>query len=267
MRTVVAVTAPVEAAGPNALTQSPTARLVAAAAWRRGHRGAAGGRDLELLASWAWQASWPSSSMDFAVLPKLPGETSKPVTDRVDPLTAVTFPLAMAMLARPENPEPRLDLELNVGRVPPVVPLSPLRRKKPPPPPPPPGPPAPAPPPVVPAPRPNAPVHDPLDEAVVTVMLRAAMVVFDDFEGVPVTVTQSPAVERAHGLRHGLGEGRRGRPADRRLPSAGVLHLHGRAGDARRHSRWHRGFDGVVAAPAADPSVVAATSATAPAPT
>ena len=33
MRTVVAVTAPVVAAGPNALTQSPTARSVAAALW------------------------------------------------------------------------------------------------------------------------------------------------------------------------------------------------------------------------------------------
>ena len=36
-------------------------------------------------------------------------------------------------------------------------------------------------------------MHDPEDDAAVTEMLRAAMVVFDDFEGVPVTVTQAPA--------------------------------------------------------------------------
>ena len=36
-------------------------------------------------------------------------------------------------------------------------------------------------------------MHDPVEEAATTEMLRAAMVVFDDFEGVPVTVTQVPA--------------------------------------------------------------------------
>jgi hypothetical protein len=36
-------------------------------------------------------------------------------------------------------------------------------------------------------------VHVPVDEGLETVMLRAAMVVLDDFDGVPVTVTQSPA--------------------------------------------------------------------------
>jgi hypothetical protein len=37
------------------------------------------------------------------------------------------------------------------------------------------------------------PVQDPDVEAGATEMLRAAMVVLDDFDGVPVTVTQSPA--------------------------------------------------------------------------
>ena len=38
-------------------------------------------------------------------------------------------------------------------------------------------------------------MHDPVVEAATTEMLRAAMVVFEDFEGVPVTVTQVPAVK------------------------------------------------------------------------
>jgi hypothetical protein len=188
MRTVEAVTAPFDAAGPNALTQSPTARLVAAAVCVAetvvllvvvilsfSVLGVAGLLVLELE--------------DFAVLPKLPGEMSNPVTDKVDPLTAVTLPLAMAMFAAPGNPRP--DPDLKVGRVPPVVPLAPPRGKNPPPPP---KPPAPAPPLVDPLPPPNVPVHDPLDAAVVTVTLRAAIVVFDDLVGVPVTVMQSPDV-------------------------------------------------------------------------
>ena len=41
----------------------------------------------------------------------------------------------------------------------------------------------------------NEPVQDPVDDGVPTVMLRAAMVVLDDLDGVPVTVTQSPAAK------------------------------------------------------------------------
>src|SRR5258708_28703598 len=80
------------------------------------------------------------------------------------------------------RPEPGL----NDGRVPPFAPPAPDPKRKPPAP-------GPGPPPDVPAP-PNrdCPVHDPLEDAATTEMLRAAMVVFDDFEGVPVTVTQSP---------------------------------------------------------------------------
>jgi hypothetical protein len=261
MWTVVAVTAPVDVAGPNALTQSPTATLVAAAGWVAetvvlaavvilsfSVFGVAGFLVLELE--------------DFAVLPKLPGEMSNPVTDRVDPLTAVTLPLAMAMSA-PENPEPRLDLELNVGRVPPVVPLSPLRRKKPPPPPNPPGP---APPPVVPVPRPNVPVHDPLDEAVVTVMLRAAIVVFDDLEGVPVTVTQSPDVRELTACVTVWEKVVEDVHVTAVCPVLGFCTSMVEPVMAATLPLAPR-FDGAVAAPAADPSVVAATSATAPAPT
>ena len=38
-------------------------------------------------------------------------------------------------------------------------------------------------------------MQDPVDEGVLRVMLRAAMVVLDDLDGVPVTVTQSPAAK------------------------------------------------------------------------
>ncbi len=72
-------------------------------------------------------------------------------------------------------------------------PLVPLRPEKPPPPLPvrkaKPPPPLGAPLVVLPPP----PVHVPVELGVVRVMLRAAMVVFDFFDGVPVTVTQSPA--------------------------------------------------------------------------
>ncbi len=255
MRTVVAVTAPVDAAGPNALTQSPTARLVAAAGWVA--------ETVVLLVvvilsfSVLGVAGFLVLELEFAVLPKLPGEMSNPVTDKVDPLTAVTLPLAIAIVPAPANPWP--DPDLNVGRVPPV-PLSPLRRKKPPPPPPNP------PPPVALGPRPNAPVHDPLDEAVETVMLRAAMVVFDDLEGVPVTVTQSPDVSEL---------------------TAWVTVWEKVVDDVQLTAVCPEvGFctsmvepvmaatlplapmvEGAAAAPAAEPSVVAATSATAPPPT
>jgi hypothetical protein len=185
MRTVVAVTAPLEAAGPKALTQSPTARSVEAAdsvartvvdpdvvIFRPCVFGVVGLEPLELP--------------DLRA--KLPGWTSKPDTDTVDPLTAVTFPVASASEPRPPNraPEP----PGNGGRCPPALPLSPVRKLKPPPPVPPRGP---RPPGGVPALDRTGLVQDPDVEAGATEMLRAAMVVLDDFDGVPVTVTQSPA--------------------------------------------------------------------------
>jgi hypothetical protein len=142
MRTVVALTAPVDVAGPNALTQSPTARVDAVAA-------CVADTVVELvvvivsfsvLGVAAFLALEPE---DLLGRPKVPGDRSTPVTDAVEPLTAVTWPLAMAMLPAPAKALP--DPGLNVGRVPPVVPPLPLRGNPPPgkPPPPPPGKPAP----------------------------------------------------------------------------------------------------------------------------
>src|SRR5580704_15007197 len=129
MRTVVAVTAPLEAAGPKALTHSPTARSVEAAdsvartvvdpdvvIFRLCVFGVVGLDPLELP--------------DLRA--KLPGWTSKPDTDTVDPLTAVTFPVASVNEPRPPNRAP--ELPGNGGRCPPALPLSRVRKLKPPPP-------------------------------------------------------------------------------------------------------------------------------------
>jgi hypothetical protein len=185
IRTVVAVTAPFDAPGPKALTQSPTARSVEAAdlvaltvvdpdvvIFRSCVFGVVGLEPLEL----------PD------LRPKVPGLSSKPDTETVEPLTAVTLPVASVSEPRPPNRAP--DPPGNGGRCPGELPLSPVRKLKPPP-----GPPTgPAPPGGVPALDRAGPEQDPDVEAGATEMLRAAMVVLDDFDGVPVTVTQSPAV-------------------------------------------------------------------------
>ena len=188
---MVAVTAPLVAAGPNALTQSPTARSVAATVCV-----ALSVVELEVV---ILRVSVLGSVGFFVLvlfelddLPvgrvKLPGDTLMPDSVTVDPLTAVTLPEAMEIdanslrkLLEPDPPEGKL------GREPLVVP--PLARKFPPPrkPKPPPGAP------VVPLAVVRPPVHEPVELGEVTVMLRAAMVVFDFFEAVPVTLTQSPA--------------------------------------------------------------------------
>jgi hypothetical protein len=114
---------------------------------------------------------------------KLPGVMPTPDTETVEPLTPVTLPDAIAMVARPANR--RAEPAGKLGRVPLVLPDPALRKLKPP------GRPK-APPVDVPLLR--APTEqDPVDEALRRVMLLAAIVVLDDFEGVPVTVTQSPA--------------------------------------------------------------------------
>lgn len=179
---MVAVTAPFVAAGPRAVTQSPTARSVAAADWvednvvdpdvvilRFSVFGATGLEVFELL-----------ELLDL-VRGKLPGEMSTPDTETVEPLTPVTLPDVMAMELRPANR--RAEPAGKLGRVPLVLPVPPLRK--------PPGP-ANAPPVDVP-PLVVREVQDPVDEGLRTVMLRAAIVVLDVFDGVPVTVTQSPA--------------------------------------------------------------------------
>ncbi len=136
MRTVLAVTAPFVAAGPNAVTQSPTARSVAAAACvavnvvdpdvvtlRFSVLGAAGFLAFALL-----------ELLDFVERVKLPGERSMPVSEIVEPLTPVTLPDAMAIEARPGNR--RAPPAGKLGRVPlePEPPVVPRRKLKPPPP-------------------------------------------------------------------------------------------------------------------------------------
>jgi hypothetical protein len=91
MRTVEAVTDPLAAAGPKALTQSPTARSVEAAVCV-----ALTGVELDVV-------TFSVSSLGVGVffdllsllLGKLPGDTEMPEMVRVDPLTAVTLPDAM----------------------------------------------------------------------------------------------------------------------------------------------------------------------------
>ena len=83
-----------------------------------------------------------------------------------------------------------------------------------------------------PAPPPNPGlVHVPALDTLLIVMDRAAIVVFDFFDGVPVTVRQSPT---AIALRFGggLGERRCRGPGDRGL-RGGTLHLHRRARNGR----------------------------------
>ena len=186
MRTVVAVTEPFVAAGPKALTQSPTARSVDAAVW-------VALTVVELAVVTLIVSVLVLGLVGFLVfdedLVKAPGLMLMPDTVRVEPLTPVTLPEAMARFAKAlrklEEPPP-----LKLGRVPPSAPppppKPPLVRKPPPPPGNAPAPPAPA------APERLRVVHDPDELAVFTVMVRAAIVVLDFFEGVPLTVTQSP---------------------------------------------------------------------------
>jgi hypothetical protein len=189
MRTVVAVTAPVVVAGPNALTQSPTARSVAEELCVAATVVALvvvilRFSVLRLLGFFVFVLMDSLELVDSLGRMKLPGEMTNPETERVDPLTAFTLPVAMAMDAGLGKFRP--DPGVNDGRVPPFVPPAPDPKRKPP---------APGPGrlPVLPLP-PNRDwgVHDPVEDAATTEMLRAARVVFDDFDGVPVTVTQSP---------------------------------------------------------------------------
>ena len=175
MRTVLAFTLPFEAAGPKALTQSPTAKTLALAVCVVvtvvdpvvvivtfcvfGVAGFFVLAPLELVAR------------------KFPAPRSNPITDTVDSLTPVTFP---DTTVRSASPGKRRVPPGNEGRVPPAPPG---RKRKPP------GPPKP---PLV-APAPPATVHDPLAEGARRVMVRAATVVLEVLEAVPVTVTQSPA--------------------------------------------------------------------------
>jgi hypothetical protein len=193
IRTVVAVTDPLVAAGPKALTQSPTARSVDVAVW-------VALTVVELDVVILSVSVFVLGAVGFLVFDEEfvvgrvndPGLMLIPDTVTVDPLTPVTLPEAMATLARAlrkfDDPLPP-----KLGRVPPSpLPLpAPVRAAPPRKPAPPPGKPPPAPPAAVPV-RPPC-VHDPVELAVVTVMVRAAIVVLDVLDGVPFTVTQSPA--------------------------------------------------------------------------
>jgi hypothetical protein len=119
---------------------------------------------------------------------KFPRARLTPDTVKVVPLTAVTFPDVIAKLASCErNLEAAPEPPGNDGRVPPdperVKPPPPLRGNPPP---------ENAPRPVV-VPEPTR-VQDPDELGAFTVMLRAATVVLDFFDAVPVIVTQSPVV-------------------------------------------------------------------------
>jgi hypothetical protein len=198
IRTVVAVTAPLLAAGPNALTQSPRARSPEAADWVAltvvdfdevivSFSGfGAVGLLVELL-----------FELDELRVGRFPKENVVPEMVTVDPCTAVTLPEAMDMEA--SCLRKLLEPPGKLGRLPLEPPPSKPPRANPPPPgnpPPPPGNP-----PVLGAPDAPEPdalaerVHEPLDVGVVTVMDRAAIVVLDFFDAVPVAETQSPTAK------------------------------------------------------------------------
>jgi hypothetical protein len=188
MRTVVAVTEPFAADFPNALTQSPTARADAVVACVSVN---VVDDDKVTFRFSALGVVGFVVVLDLVVVGRANEPSKIPDIDTVDPLMAVTFPLPIEKL-RPPNPalplKAPLPLELPLapppskppGRPPPGKP--PLRPAKPP---------APNPlRPAVPAPAPV--VQVPEEEAVLMTMVFAAIVVFDDLEGVPVTVMQSP---------------------------------------------------------------------------
>jgi hypothetical protein len=185
MRTVLAVTAPLVAAWPNALTQSPTANELDVVDWV-----AFTGVELDVVmvsVSVFGRVGFFVFELDFVVgrANPLPGFTVMPETVSVEPLTPVTVPDAMSRLANclrkflPPEPPPGNPAPLRNWKPPDAPPL------------------AAAPVPPVPVPilnPPPAPPQDPLDVAGITLIERAAMVVLDVFDAVPVTVTQLPVV-------------------------------------------------------------------------
>ena len=175
---------PLLAAGPNALTQSPTATALAVTDWVLFT-----GVELPVVMV-SFCVLGVGGFLFLALLFELvdvgrrdPSESVVPDTVSFDPLTAVILPLAMERLASwvGKVPPPGARPE-NTRRVPPGAP---------------PGKPPPTgnrPPPKVrvegdPGP---GPAHDPFDDGVVRLIERAAIVVFDFFEAVPVTLMQSP---------------------------------------------------------------------------
>jgi hypothetical protein len=185
IRTVVAVTAPVVLAGPNALTQSPTANAVDVVAWVSDRVVV----DAVVIFSFSvfTDGFFLAALLDLLVEALSVWLSTVPDSDTVVPETAVTLPLANVKLPPPNAPP--APPEVRLGKLPPGgVPVPPPVRPAPPPNPPNP--------PRAPAPNPPAPpgpaAHVPDDVGLLIVMDRAATVVLDFFDGVPVTVRQSP---------------------------------------------------------------------------
>jgi hypothetical protein len=187
MRTVDAVTAPVLLDGPKAVTQSPTASAVDEIDWVSDKVV----DDAVVIFSFC-VLSLGAFVLVFdadLLVERVKREFSNvPDSETVEPLTAVTVPLAIARLAAPANDRRAL--------APGPAPPAPPRGKLPPggvkPEPLPPAPPAPPPNRPRPTPPPKPRVHVPEDDGWLIVMDRAAMVVLDFFDFVPVTVRQSP---------------------------------------------------------------------------
>ena len=194
IRTVFAVTAPLVAAGPNALTQSPTAKALDVVDWVV----LTGVEPDVVMVSFSvfGGLGFFVFELDFVVrrAKPLPGFSMMPDTVIVEPLTAVTLPDAMSRLANCLRKLPRRIRRPGSSgatrSIPPSGKPPPPRNSEPPPPPPR------KPPHRRRRSRVLAPklLHDPVDVGEVTLIERAAMVVLDFFEAVPVTVTQSPAV-------------------------------------------------------------------------
>ena len=116
MRTVVAVIEPFVAEGPNADTQSPTARAVEDTVCV-----VLTGVELDVVTLSVWVLGFVGF-LDVLVLlreVKLPPENDTPDTVSVDPLTPVTLPDAMSRLANALAKLPALPPLGKLGRVPP----------------------------------------------------------------------------------------------------------------------------------------------------
>jgi hypothetical protein len=189
IRTVLAVTAPVLAAGPKALTQSPTASAEEVVVWVSDK---VVEEEVVILSFSVLTAGFFFDFFEEDVGLKVWLNTV-PDSATVLPETETTFPDANVKLppAKPRPPPaaapPRVPLpgKLPLGGVPLAPPDRPAPVR-----PAPPAPNLPANPPPAAPPKPEA--HVPDEVALLIVMDRAATVVLDFFDGVPVTVRQSP---------------------------------------------------------------------------
>ena len=105
IRTVEAVTAPVLLAGPKAVTQSPTASAVADVDWVSDKvvEDAVVILSFCVLSLGGFEPDLPVALLVDRLNRVL---SNVPDSEMVDPLTALTLPLAMARFARPANDRP-----------------------------------------------------------------------------------------------------------------------------------------------------------------